>query len=277
MRFGSPGASDGGNPERSSFAVADEGSMMNLGIGVSIGVFAVSLFLAGCSADSRRPLPAARQHVQELDKNVTHRVDCRYLLYLPDGYADSKEERWPLMLFLHGAGERGDDIEKVKVHGPPKLIAQGKSFPFIVVSPQCPEGEWWSSEVLDALLREVESRYRVDADRVYVTGLSMGGFGTWNLALAYPDRFAAIAPVCGGGMPLLAPRIKDLPVWVFHGAKDEVVPIQESQRMVEALKRCGGNVKFTVYPDAGHDSWTDTYDNPALYEWFLRNRRNADR
>ena len=248
---------------------------MSFSVGMSVTFLVLSLFVAGCVGDSRRPSAGAGQYALTLDREVTRRVVCRYLLYLPDGYAESEERRWPLILFLHGAGERGDDIEKVKLHGPPKLIAQGRRLPFIVVSPQCPAGEWWSCEVLDALLCEVETRYRVDRDRVYVTGLSMGGFGTWDLALKYPDRFAAIAPICGRGMPLLAERIRHLPVWVFHGARDDVVPIEESQRMVDALKRCGGNVKFTIYPDAGHDAWTETYNNPALYEWFLQNRRRA--
>ena len=122
-------------------------------------------------------------------------------------------------------------MDLVKKHGPPKLADQGKKLPFIVVSPQCPANEWWSVEVLDALLREVASQYKVDTDRIVVTGLSMGGYGTWNLATAYPDRFAAIAPICGGGNPLEACKLKNVPVWVFHGAKDPVVPLKSSQEL----------------------------------------------
>ena len=199
-------------------------------------------------------------------------VAGEYLLYLPQNYETSKD-KWPLMLFLHGAGERGDDLEKVKVHGPPKLVANGKEFPFVLVSPQCPEGMWWSTDVLDALLIEITENYNIDENRIYVTGLSMGGFGTWALAEKYPHRFAAIAPVCGGGDPAAVPTFSHLPVWVFHGAKDNVVPIDRSEAMVNELKKNGADVQFTVYPEAGHDSWTETYDNPALYEWFLKQRR----
>ena len=127
--------------------------------------------------------------------------------------------------------------------------------------------------MLDALLNEITENYNIDENRIYVTGLSMGGFGTWALAEKYPHRFAAIAPVCGGGDPAAVPTFSHLPVWVFHGAKDNVVPIDRSEAMVNELKKNGADVQFTVYPEAGHDSWTETYDNPALYEWFLKQRR----
>jgi len=213
------------------------------------------------------------QHPQSFERAVTKVVGCRYLLYLPRNYGVEKGKRWPLMLFLHGAGERGDDLTLVEVHGPPKLIAKGRDYPFIVVSPQCPTGIWWSLDVLNALLDEIIASYAVDEDRVYVTGLSMGGFGTWGLAIERPERFAAIAPVCGGGDPWQADRLKGVPAWVFHGAKDGVVPPKKSEEMVEALKKVGGEVEFTLYPDAGHDSWTATYDNPKLYEWLLAHTR----
>ena len=216
----------------------------------------------------------AGQHPRAFQGTITKTVGCRYLLFLPKQHG-TRSERCPLILFLHGAGERGDDLESVKVHGLPKILERRKDFPFMVVSPQCPEDGWWSSEVLNALLDEVMSRYAADEDRIYVTGLSMGGYGTWSLAVEYPHRLAAIAPICGGGIPALACRIKDLPVWAFHGAKDDVVPLRESESMVNSLKECGGNVSFTVYPDADHDSWTPTYDNPALYAWFLKHRRRG--
>jgi len=196
----------------------------------------------------------------------------RYLLYLPDDYTELKT-KWPLILFLHGAGERGDSLQKVKVHGPPKLIDNGKTFPFIILSPQCPKNQGWATDELDALLKDVTKLYRVDKNRTYVTGISMGGYGTWALATKYPDRFAAIAPICGGGYLNKAELLKHLPIWVFHGAKDKVVPLQRSQEMVDVLKKVGGNVKFTIYPEAGHDSWTKTYNNPELFEWFLKNKR----
>jgi predicted peptidase len=214
------------------------------------------------------------QTQNDFSVKITRTVPSRYLLYLPKDYDKRSKERWPLILFLHGSGERGDDLDKVKTHGPPKLIAQGQEMPFIVVSPQCPERGRWEPEVLSALLDSVTKKYKVDKDRIYLTGLSMGGFGTWALATAEPDRFAAIAPICGGGNPQLASRLKDVPTWVFHGGKDPTVPIKESEDMVAALKAAGGDVKFTVYPEAGHDSWTQAYNDPELYKWFLSHRRH---
>ena len=193
-----------------------------------------------------------------------------YLLYIPDEYNENQQD-WPLLLFLHGAGERGSVIDSVKKHGPPKLVEQIPNMPFIIVSPQCPEEEWWTNKIseLDELLNYICAKYRVDEKKIYVTGLSMGGYGTWELATAYPNRFAAIAPICGGGDSRRICRIKDVPIWVFHGAQDKTVPIERSQELVDALEKCGGNVKFMVYPEAGHDSWTETYKNPDLYKWFL--------
>jgi predicted peptidase len=210
-----------------------------------------------------------QQVAQQLRTQVE--VQLGYLLYLPKDYAT--QEAWPLLLFLHGAGERGDDLELVKKHGPPKRIAAGTHFPFIVVSPQCPRGRWWEPQELLALLDEVGRKYKVDADRVYVSGLSMGGFGTWRLASVAPERFAAIAPICGGGEKSWARQIVQLPVWAFHGARDTVVPVQRSQEMVDELQRLGGNVRLTVYAEAGHDSWTETYNNPDFYQWLLEQRR----
>ena len=203
--------------------------------------------------------------------NARVQVRLGYLLYLPRDY--DKEKSWPLMLFLHGAGERGDDLELVKKHGPPKLIAAGKDFPFIVVSPQCPKGRWWEPMELVALLDEISGKYKVDPDRIYVTGLSMGGFGSWRLAAYAPERLAAIAPICGGGETYWTKEFAHLPVWAFHGAKDTGVPLERSQAMVDALKKSGGEPKFTIYPDAGHDSWTAAYDDPELYKWLLAQKR----
>jgi len=216
---------------------------------------------------------AGEQNKQAFSKKISKKVECKYLLYLPADYGKG-DKKWPLMMFLHGAGERGDNLELVKKHGPPKMLAQGKSFDFIVVSPQCPNDLWWpeQTDMLINLLDEIEAKYRVDTDRVYLTGLSMGGFGTWTLAEKYPQRFAAIAPICGGSERYAANRLKDVPVWAFHGAKDKIVPVERSQEMVNAVKAAGGGVKLTIYPEAEHDSWTQTYDNPQLYEWFLSHR-----
>ncbi len=221
----------------------------------------------------------AGQSEQQLRKEITKTVEIRYLLHLPKGYGENKDQKWPMILFLHGAGERGNDLNKVKVHGPPKLIEQGKEMPFIVVSPQCPSGSWWTEQLdaLTALLDEIQSKYAVDSSRVYLTGLSMGGFGSWALGCRYPERFAAVVPICGGGEWFLAERLKNVPVWAFHGAKDNVVPVRESEEMVNALKRAGGNAQLTVYPEAQHDSWTETYNNPKLYEWLLIHHKTEER
>ena len=212
------------------------------------------------------------QKSARLDTQVKVQMD--YLLYLPKDY--DKQESWPLVLFLHGAGERGDDLELVKVHGPPKLIAEGKDFPFIVVSPQCPKERWWEPIELTALLDQIVKTHKVDEDRICVTGLSMGGFGSWRLAAYTPHRFAAIAPICGGGETYWTRRFPHLPVWVFHGAKDTGVPLERSQEMVDALKKAGGEPKLTVYPEAGHDSWTETYNNPKFYEWLMEQERSTE-
>lgn len=205
-------------------------------------------------------------------------VDAKlgYWLFLPKEYG-TDDRRWPVMLFLHGAGERGDNLDLVKVHGPPKLVDQRPDFPFIVVSPQCAKDHWWPGEVQQHLLAElldhVLTQYRADSQRVVCTGLSMGGFGTWALAARHPQRFAAAIPICGGGDPAHAPQLKHVPVWVFHGAKDFVVPLALSEEMVAAVKEAGGRAKLTVYPEAGHDSWTETYNNQAVYDWLLAQRR----
>jgi predicted peptidase len=198
-----------------------------------------------------------------------------YLLYLPPGYEADATRRWPLVLFLHGIGERGSNLELVKTHGLPKLIGKGRTFPFIVISPQCPDETRWEIPALEALIDDVAGRLRVDARRIYLTGLSMGGYATWALIQHRPERYAAAVPICGGGDPRLAARLRDLPLWVFHGAKDETVPIVESAKMVAAIKAAGGSPRFTIYPEAAHDSWTETYLNSELYTWLLAQQRPA--
>lgn len=200
-------------------------------------------------------------------------IPVNYLLYLPQDYSKDTAKQWPLMVFLHGSGESGTDLEKVKVHGPAKLIEKGRQYPFIVVSPQAPPGEGWEPQVIIRLVKGLQSKYKVDRDRIYLTGLSMGGFGTWATAIKFPNMFAAIAPICGGGDTAEVAKLKTMPVWCFHGAKDKVVPTEESYRMVNALRKVNNNVKLTIYPDAEHDSWTATYNNDSLYTWMLAQKR----
>ena len=212
-------------------------------------------------------------------RSVDMKIRLPHLLFLPQNYGDDPGKKWPLLLFLHGMGERGDDLDLLRTYGPAKIAEHQPEFPFICLTPQCPEGETWIGQlrVLKLLLDEVSSSYSVDLDRIYVTGFSMGGYGTWGLAMNYPEAFAAIAPICGGGKALFAEDLKHIPVWAFHGADDLVVPVEESQRMVDALRAAGGQARLTVYPGVDHDSWTETYENPELYEWFLRHRRDLGR
>jgi predicted peptidase len=240
-----------------------------------LGLLLVVCFAVGCERlETTKVTYQAGQYPKDFEKQIMTTLTCKYLLYLPEGYSHSGPA-WPMMLFLHGAGERGDDLEKVKVHGPPKIVEGRKDFPFIVVSPQCPSDSWWPNEVemLKNLVDEIAASYNVDEERIYLTGLSMGGYGTWSLASEYPERFAAIAPICGGGEPFFGYKLRNVPVWAFHGAKDNLVPLEKSEQMVEAIKRAGGQAKLTVYPDAGHDSWTATYENEELYKWFLKHKR----
>lgn len=195
--------------------------------------------------------------------------------YLTDLPSDFKvDEATPLLIFLHGAGERGDDLEKVKVHGPPKMAAQGNDIPAIVISPLCPDGEFWRTPRLEALLAEVTSKYKIDRSRIYLTGLSMGGYGTVAWAYAHPEHFAALVPICGGRLEEgKSAGIKDIPLWAFHGDQDQVVPIAETDTYIQALKDAGGSPKYTIYPDVGHNSWTDTYDNKELWDWMFAQKR----
>lgn len=206
---------------------------------------------------------------------LTRTVSLEYLLFLPANYTVDDDRLWPLILFLHGAGERGSDLEKIRKHGIPKIIDDKPDFPFVAISPQCPADDWWTMdfivECLVGLLNTVQSNYRIDQARIYLTGLSMGGYGTWALAERLPDRFAALAPICGAGHPERIAAIAHIPTWIFHGEKDQVVQPEESDRMYHALKEAGSEVKYTLYPEAAHDSWTQTYKNPELFDWFLKN------
>jgi len=205
-----------------------------------------------------------------------------YLVYQPAETPDTRGKRWPLLMFLHGAGERGANLQVVATHGPLSHVKRGTNFPFIIVAPQCPAGQRWDSGALARLLDHVESKYAVDTNRVYLTGLSMGGYGTWEMGLRYPERFAAIAPVCGG-VSLIdtyvawndhGDKIKRLPIWAFHGAKDDVIPPDESARAITELREQGlPRLKLTVYPETGHDSWKQAYADPELYDWLLGQTR----
>ncbi len=204
---------------------------------------------------------------------ISRQASIRYLLSLPSGYRETRQ-KWPLLLFLHGGSGRGDDLNLVKQYGPPAIAARNPDYPFVVLSPQCPRGEIWSdTDLLISLLDDVIAHYRVDPDRVYLAGMSMGGRGVWYLAYKHPERFAAIVPVCAWAPNIDWPAtLKNMPVWVFHGDKDTVVPISDSEDMVKALRAEGNDARFTILPGRGHDI-ADVWDRPDLIEWLLQNRR----
>ena len=213
---------------------------------------------------------------------ASHPVDVGYLLYLPRGYGQEPRRTWPLILYLHGSEERGEDPDQVRRNGLPKLLDQGTELPAIVLSPQCPVGvRWWqNTAALGAVLDLVQSSYAVDSARVYVTGWSMGAYGTWALALGYPRRFAALAPIAGGcdfrddSIPESLCQLRDVPVWVFHGAQDRVIAPSESENAVRAMQACGADVRFTLYPEADHDgAWELAYTDQAFCLWLLQQAR----
>ncbi len=240
-------------------------------VSIRAALLCAAISLGGCAV-GRPWVLAEGQHPQSFQRGAPKTLDGRFLLYLPQGFAN-EGRKWPLIIFLHGSGEAGNDLGKVKIHGPPMRVEGLEDFPFVVVSPQAPDSSGFDTDTLDALLDELLARLPVDPDRVYLTGLSMGGFATWQWAAERPERFAAIAPICGAGDVRRACRLKNVPVWAFHGARDDVVPIGPDQDMVDAVKACGGDVRFTVYPEGNHNAWTQTYANPRLYEWLLRQRR----
>jgi predicted peptidase len=219
-----------------------------------------------------------------------------YQVYIPADYTPKK--KWPVILFLHGAGERGEDCElQTRVGIGPAIRRDTTSFPCLVVLPQCRRGLVWAGEMEAQALQALEQtikEFNGDRQRVYLTGLSMGGYGTWYFAARHPGKFAAIAPICGGVVPparfpfppdaaaqipaekpyeTIAAKIGKTPVWIFHGDADLSIPVGESRRMHAALQASGGNVKYTEYPGVGHNSWDQAYAEPGLLSWLLAQRR----
>lgn len=203
-----------------------------------------------------------------------------YLIYLPNGYEKEDLKSFPAIFFLHGASLRGNDLEMIKKYGIPKLIKEGKDFDFIIISPQCPSNlTWVSEEWFLKTFEDVKSKYRLDTNRVYLTGMSLGGEGTWYIAEKYPYLFAAIAPVCGRTSTIRSinkdvEKIANLPIWIFHGALDKVYPVRESDDIYNKLIKINENVIYTRYSDLGHGATHDTtYKNDDLYKWFLKHTK----
>ena len=237
----------------------------------------------------------AAEAIQLMNKKVGDQR-LQYLLQIPAKDMEKPESGWPLLLFLHGYGEGGNDIRKVKKHGPPKLTGKFDSLEScVIVSPQCPRNSWWRVETLKALVEEAITRHgEIDRNRLYVTGLSMGGYGIWSFISHYPNYFAAAIPICGGGnpfhLPANRPPIKSginnefkpeglgkaisLPLWTFHGIKDHSVPIKETEFLVRVLRNAGSTkVRFTSYPEAGHvEAWKNAYNDPTVWKWLFSKR-----
>ena len=226
------------------------------------------LLITSCAAQSTSQLIDA-----SMETVVKEKLD--YYLYFPQDYDVDPEEKFPLLLFLHGGGEAGDSLVAVKRNGPPKMIVDGKQFPFLILAPQNPHRmKWWNTEALVQLLDTIIANNRIDKKRIYLTGLSRGGGAAWELAVQYPKKFAALAVVCGmAPLPYAAWLDKDMPIWVFHGVEDKSIPISESDNMVARLLSMGYDVKFTRYPGVGHNAWGRAYHTEALYEWFMEQER----
>lgn len=204
--------------------------------------------------------------------------DYAFQLFVPQGYGEDRNARWPLMIYLHGSGECGNDLALVTKWGPPAIVAKHPGTPMLIASPQLPDGDWDVAK-LDRLLADLRRTYRVDPARIYLTGMSLGGTATWHWALVHPDVFAAIAPVAAMATTQGAYRLKDLPIWAFHGDRDPVAPLRGDFEMVEAVRACGGSAapRFTVYADTDHYAWVQAYDDPAFWRWISEQRRPPPR
>jgi predicted peptidase len=267
----------GGLSGFSFLALERKTSLMRSAFFIFIGgalCLAVSL---GAETSGKVSLPdsgPAREHAS-FHKNVTKSIGYDFVVQKPSGYG-AEGMKFPLIVFLHGSGECGHDLSKLEKHSLLKIASQQDDFPFVIVAPQMPAYDgWWSVESLDALLDHVLATYAVDPDRVYLTGLSLGAYGVWDWACHRPKAFAAIVPIAGEGNDDWADKLKDVPVWAFHGAKDQAVSAAEEQRIVDAVNKRGGSAKLTLYPDLGHNAWDRAYSDPALFEWLLAHSRKA--
>ncbi|MDB6057709.1 MAG: phospholipase/carboxylesterase [Verrucomicrobiales bacterium] len=204
------------------------------------------------------------------EKSVGAKMD--YLLFLPQEYEKS-QKKWPVLLYLHGSGECGTNLNLLKRNGPTKYVLTHPEFPFILVAPQTKGG--FDDRAVVRLLDQIVNRYRVESRQVYLTGLSMGGGATWDIAAKHPERFAAVVPVSGVGNTGMANKLAVLPIWVFHGSRDNIISVEWSQKMVAAIKAAGGTIKYTEFPKSHHNIWAKVYDNPEMYQWLLAQKRRS--
>jgi predicted peptidase len=236
-------------------------------------IAAMLLCLVSAAASAHALPRIFADQLQEESIRILPRTIVRYLLFLPSTYSRSDARQWPLILYLHGSTERGNDAGMVRRNGLPAYLQQQPGFPFIVVSPQLPEvRSRWDPDELKEFLTTVIAGLHVDRDRMYMTGWSLGATGTWETAMRFPRLFAAIAPVAGDVDARQAALLKGIPIWVFQGANDMNVPASQSVDMVAALRDFGVDVQFTLYEGWGHESWIPAYSNRALFEWFLQHR-----
>lgn len=209
---------------------------------------------------------------QKFEKELKREVSVDYLLYLPRGY--NEKEEWPLILYLHGGRGRGNDLSLLNWYPLPKMLAGNDSYPFMALIPQCPAGEMWTdTELIKALLDDIVSKYKVDSDRIYLIGYSMGGTGAWYMAYKYPQVFAAVAPMSGNTNPWWASKLKDIPIWAFHGGKDNLIPVSETEDMAEAIRKEDGMIKVSIDPERGH-SPPPLAEHEKLFEWLLKQKKN---
>ena len=238
----------------------------------------IALILSiGCAG----PRNLEKQQIATFERDATWDVldmEVRYLLYLPPGYnaVQNANRRWPLIIYMHGIGENGGDPSRIaNVPGLPRDLETGLDVPAIIVSPHN-TGEMrdlWYTDAMVALIENVEQRYRVDPDRIYLTGVSLGAYTAWSMASIMPQRFAAIVPVSGWGYPDEVPNMRDLNVWAFHGENDLIVPQARHRALIEAHRRAGGDARWTVIQGRGHDAAAEVYSNPELYDWLLQQKR----
>jgi len=198
-----------------------------------------------------------------------------YLAYLPDGYNKTNAKAWPLIIYLHGSSCKGNNLERLKKYGPPFYLERGMNVDAIVISPQCPSNKNWTAGAwFESFYKELKDKYNIDPSRVYLTGMSLGGFGTWDIASRYPEYFAAIMPLCGGGQLRMVETLKDIPTWVFHGEVDKKVSLSRSVQMVDALQELGSRPKFSVLKGQGHGI-QKVYSDQHIYKWLLSQHKQA--